>query len=339
MLATASQLVLRNIADLSGKVLLAEPMADTLAAELLHLAPHLQLSCYSTDAAVVKSWRHPAVKLYDNVNPAFSDSFDTIVIFYPKSKDQLAYTLSQLKPAIKNTTAVFVTGDNKGGIKSLGSHAQKLGLGANKLDNAKHCLWFSLFGDFSALPQITASQFSITAAGEQLTLNSLPGVFNHGKLVLGTALLLDNLPAISQGKVLDFACGCGVIGAMLKRKYPQIELFSSDISALAVKATELTLSANNLSGTVITADGLPEFPKQFDYIVSNPPFHTGIKTDYSIVEAFIAQSATRLSSQGKLTIVANSHLAYQELLQRSFRQVSVIAKANGFVIYRASQKN
>lgn len=339
MLATASQLVIRNIADLSGKVLLAEPMADSLAAELVHLAPELQLSCYSTDAAVTNSWQHPAVTLYNSVNSVFSDSFDTIVLFYPKSKEQLAYTLSQLKPVITESTAIFVTGDNKGGIKSLSSHAQKLGLGANKLDNAKHCLWFSLFGNFAALPQINASQFNITAAGEQLTLHSLPGVFNHGNLDVGSALLLENLPEISAGKVLDFACGCGVIGAMLKRKYPQIELFSSDISALAVKATELTLAANKLTGTVIAADGLPENPKQFDYIVSNPPFHTGIKTDYSIVEAFIAQSAKRLSNQGSLTIVANSHLAYQELLQHSFKQVKVIAKANGFVIYRASQKS
>lgn len=339
MLATASQLVIRNIADLSGKVLLAEPMADSLAAELMHLAPELQLSCFSTDAAVTNSWQHPAVTLYNSVNPVFSDCFDTIVIFYPKSKEQLAYTLSQLKPVIKETTAIYVTGDNKGGIKSLSSHAQKLGLGANKLDNAKHCLWFSLFGDFAALPQVNASHFNITAAGEALTLHSLPGVFNHGKLDVGTALLLDNLPEIKQGKVLDFACGCGVVGAMIKRRYPQIELFSSDISALAVKATELTLAANKLSGTVIAADGLPEFPKQFDYIVSNPPFHTGIKTDYSIVEAFIAQSAIRLSSQGSLTIVANTHLAYQELLQQSFKQVNIVAKANGFVVYRASQKN
>lgn len=336
MLATASQLVLRNVADLKGKVLLVEPMADNLATELRHLSGELQLSCYSTDAAVAASWTQPAVKLYSNINPQFDSSFDTIVIFYPKSKEQLAFTLAQLNTVITATTDVFVTGDNKGGIKSLSSHAQKLGLGANKLDNAKHCLWFSLFGDFSRLPPVTASSFSINAAGEHLTLCSLPGVFNHGKLDLGTALLLENLPDINQGKVLDFACGCGVVGAMLKRKHPAIELFSSDISALAVKATELTLATNNLTGTVIAADGLPATPKQFDCIVSNPPFHTGIKTDYSIVEAFIAQSATRLSNKGSLTIVANSHLAYQELLQQSFKQVSIKAKANGFVIYRAS---
>lgn len=336
MLATASQLVLRNIDDLRGKVLIVEPVADNLAAELLHQAPELELSCYSTDAGAAQSWSHPAVQLYADVSPQFSHSFDTVVLFYPKSKEQLAFTLAQLKPALSANTAVFVTGDNKGGIKSLGSHAQKLGLNANKLDNAKHCLWFALHGDFQQLAAAKATSFSITAGGETLTLHSLPGVFNHGKLDVGTALLLDNLPQINQGKVLDFACGCGVVGAMLKLKHPAIELFSSDISSLAVKATELTLAANQLSGSVIAADGLPATPKQFDCIVSNPPFHTGIKTDYSIVESFIRDSASRLSNNGSLTIVANSHLAYQELLQQVFKKVSIVAKANGFTVYKAS---
>ncbi|QBL10000.1 class I SAM-dependent methyltransferase [Rheinheimera sp. D18] len=339
MLTTASQLVLRNINDLSGKVLLVEPMADNLATELLHKSDTLTLSCYSTDAAVATCWAHPEVSLYTEVSPKFNTTFDSIVLFYPKSKEQLAYTLAQLKAAITGKTEVFVTGDNKGGIKSLSSHAEKLGLNANKLDNAKHCLWFSLSGNFQQVTTTNAISFKVDAAGEQLVIHSLPGVFNHGKLDIGTALLLDNLPKMTSGKVLDFACGCGVVGAMLKRKHPQIELFCSDISTLAVKATELTLAANNLTGTVVAADGLPAIPKQFDYIVSNPPFHTGIKTDYSIVETFIAQSAARLSGNGSLTLVANNHLAYMELLQQSFKQVVVKAKANGFTIYQASQKS
>ena len=83
MVATASQLVLRNIDDLTGKVLLVEPLADNLATELQHLAPKLTLSCYSTDAAVAASWSHDNVTLYHDVSPVFSDSFDTVVLFYP----------------------------------------------------------------------------------------------------------------------------------------------------------------------------------------------------------------------------------------------------------------
>lgn len=338
MLATASQLVLRNIADIKGKVLIVEPLADTLASELIHTSASLTLSCYTTDVAAATCWNQPGVTLLRDVSPQFTECFDTVILFYPKSKEQLAFTLAQIRNAIGSHTEVFVTGDNKGGIKSLTSHAQKLGLNANKLDNAKHCLWFSLHGDFTQLPQPQAISFNIKAAGEQLTIHSLPGVFNHGKLDIGTALLLENLPDISQGKVLDFACGCGVIGAILKRKHPAIELYCSDISSLAVKATELTLAANTLNATVVAADGLPAIPKQFDCIVSNPPFHTGIRTDYSIVETFIKQSAARLSNNGSLTIVANSHLSYLELLQQSFKKVSIKAKANGFVIYRASQQ-
>lgn len=336
MLSTPSQLVLRNIADLNGKVLFVEPMADQLASEVQHLASDLQLSCYTTDAAVANSWSHSACALFHTVAPQFSQTFDTVVLFYPKSKEQLAFTLGQIKTAINSATQVFVVGDNKGGIKSLVNHAEKLGLAANKLDNAKHCLWFSLHGDFSALKSSTALTFSINVAGEQLNLHSLPGVFNHGKLDVGTALLLENLPNLTQGKVLDFACGCGVIGAMLKRKHPAIELFSSDISSLAVSATEMTLKANGLTGVAMAADGLPETPKQFDCIISNPPFHTGIKTDYNIVESFITESARRLNPKGSLTLVANSHLKYQELLQQAFKEVSIMAKANGFVVYHAT---
>mgnify|MGYP000477616964 CR=1 FL=1 len=336
MLTTPSQLVLRNIADLQGTVLFVEPLADTLASEVLHQADNVQLSCYTTDAAVANSWANTDCTLYHAVSPQFDQTFDTVVLFYPKSKEQLAFSLTQIKTAISSATQVFVVGDNKGGIKSLANHAEKLGLAANKLDNAKHCLWFSLHGDFSALKHSQASSFTISVAGEQLTLHSLPGVFNHGKLDVGTALLLDNLPEITQGKVLDFACGCGVIGAMLKRKHPAIELFSSDISSLAVTATELTFKANNTAGVAIAADGLPQFPKQFDAIISNPPFHTGIKTDYSIVESFIRESASRLSAKGSLTLVANSHLKYQEILQQAFKKVSIVAKANGFVVYHAT---
>ncbi|WP_449360593.1 methyltransferase [Alishewanella longhuensis] len=68
--------------------------------------------------------------------------------------------------------------------------------------------------------------------------------------------------------------------------------------------------------------------------MSNPPFHTGIKTDYSISEAFIAQSASGLQKGGTLTLVANNHLAYLQLLEQAFGSVKVLAKAHGFVVYQ-----
>ncbi|MDX3775437.1 class I SAM-dependent methyltransferase [Chromatiaceae bacterium AAb-1] len=341
MLANTSQLLLRNLNDLSGRVLLAEPPADQLAAQLAAQAPLLQFTCYTTDQATASLWQNH--NCYFGVQPQFDNSFDCIVLFYPKSKEQLAFTLHQLKTVLTDSTAVFVVGDNKGGIKSLSAHARKLGLQANKLDNAKHSLWFSLHGDFGKLAasttaSSTALSFNVVINDISLTLCSLPGVFNHGKLDTGTALLLNHLQHITAGNVLDFACGCGVIGAFLKKRTPAIQLFSSDISALAVSATEQTLAANNLEGTVIAADGLPDNVPVFDHIVSNPPFHTGIKTDYSISQQFISQSVSRLKPGGSLTLVANNHLAYQELLTAAFGKTDILARKDGFIVYHSVKR-
>lgn len=331
MLANTSQLILRNLADLTGKVLFVEPEADQLPRQLNGLAA---VSCYTTDAAVQSQWQQAGAKVYFATTPQFTEQFDTAVLFYPKSKEQLVGTLQLLNGALNTDANIFMVGDNKGGIKSLVNHAEKLGLHAHKLDNAKHCLWFSLTGDLAALPARTLSTFSLTLSNKPLKVCSLPGVFNHGKLDVGTALLLQHLSHISDGRVLDFACGAGIIGAYLKQQAPTIELYCSDISMLAVEATKATLAANNLSGTVIAADGLPAEPASFKHIISNPPFHTGIKTDYSISEAFITQSVSRLQKGGTLTLVANNHLAYQQLLEQAFGQVKILAKANGFVVYQ-----
>lgn len=331
MLANTSQLIMRNLADLTGKVLFVEPEADQLARQLPNLA---KLSCYTTDAAVQNQWQQAGATVYFAATPNFTEQFDTVVLFYPKSKEQLVGTLQLLHGALTNDANIYLVGDNKGGIKSLVNHAEKLGLHAHKLDNAKHCLWFSLSGDLAKLPKRTFSHFSLTLNNQQLNVCSLPGVFNHGKLDVGTALLLQHLSHIIDGRVLDFACGAGIIGAFLKQQAAAIELYCSDISMLAVEATKATLAANKLNGIVVAADGLPAEPASFKHIVSNPPFHTGIKTDYSISEAFITQSVSRLQKGGTLTLVANNHLAYQQLLEQAFGQVKILAKANGFVVYQ-----
>ncbi len=347
MLYPQSQLLLRNISDLTGKVLLVEPMADELAGELQRSG--VDASVWCTDAAVAKAFSslpcHFGARLAGDPQQSFaasfnSKTFDTVVLFYPKSKEQLAYSLAEISALIDDNTQLYLTGDNKGGIKSLAAHAAKLGLHAHKLDNAKHCLWFALsglaakplplqpFAQFSAKVQLSAGQSAFT-----LPFCSLPGVFNHGKLDSGTALLLQQLSHIQSGRVLDFACGAGIIGAALKRQHPALELWATDICALAVASTQATLALNQLSGTVLCQDGLAAGLPKFNHIVSNPPFHTGLKTDLSIAEQFISQCRQQLLSGGTLTLVANSHLPYAQWLQAQFGNVRELARQQGFVVY------
>jgi 16S rRNA (guanine1207-N2)-methyltransferase len=335
MLDNTSQLLLRNIDFLSGKVLLVEPMADRLAGELKQKAPELELFCLTSNIAVANNWQQQSKSpcYLGDALPA-DLTVDKVVLFYPKSKDQLQSSLAQVKTVLNDKTEVYLVGDNKGGIKSLGNQAEKLGLKAFKHDNAKHCLWFELDGLLqSELKTAEFHQFSIEKAGISLKLCSLPGVFNHGKLDLGTNLLLEHLGHIQQGKVLDFACGAGFIGAFLVKRHPEIKLTASDISTLAVSSTAATLKANKLPGEALAADGIPSRSAAYDHIVSNPPFHTGLKTDYHISEQFFRDAFTELKPGGTLTLVANVHLPYVAQLTEIFGQVKELGRRDGFVVY------
>ena len=59
MLTNTSQMLMRNIADLTGNILIVEPEADELCRSLLaNLPTAATLSCYTTNAVVASTWQH-----------------------------------------------------------------------------------------------------------------------------------------------------------------------------------------------------------------------------------------------------------------------------------------
>ena len=167
----------------------------------------------------------------------------------------------------------------------------------------------------------------------EFTAVSIPGVFNHGALDAGTKMLLENVPNLKHGKVLDFGCGAGLIATFLGLKNPALTFTCSDVSALAAYATTQTLKLNNVNGEAILSDGLNNITGKFDLIISNPPFHTGIATDYSVAESFLTHAKQHLTKAGKLTIVANSFLKYPPILETQFDSYHTVFKNNKFAVY------
>ncbi|HAO17446.1 MAG TPA: 16S rRNA methyltransferase, partial [Alteromonas macleodii] len=99
---------------------------------------------------------------------------------------------------------------------------------------------------------------------------SMPGVFSYKELDAGTELLLEKLSTSLSGEILDFACGAGVIASYIMLKYPHLKLHLTDVSALAVYCSALTLADNGLSATLYAADGLHGFTQKVQHIVTNP---------------------------------------------------------------------
>src|SRR5690606_15186270 len=135
-----------------------------------------------------------------------------------------------------------------------------------------------------------AQRFELDLADGPLQVLSLPGVFSHGRLDRGSALLLAQVNGLPQGHLLDFGCGAGVLGAILKRRYPQSQVSMLDVDAFAVESSRLTLAANSLDAEVIAGDGIDAAPTGLTAIISNPPFHSGVHTDYQASEHLLRQA-------------------------------------------------
>ena len=64
-----------------------------------------------------------------------------------------------------------------------------------------------------------------------------------------------------------------------------------------------------------------ETPVLMDAVVMNPPFHRGKAGDPGLGQAFIQSAARNMKPTGKLWMVANRHLPYEETIASLFAKV------------------
>jgi 16S rRNA (guanine1207-N2)-methyltransferase len=265
-------------------------------------------------------------------------AFDAAVLFLPKSRELAAYLLNALASRLAGRE-LYLVGEKRGGIEGAAKQLQAFGK-PRKLDSARHCqLWqVTVENAPQAKPlESLAERFELELADGPLKIVSLPGVFSHGRLDRGTALLLEHLDGLPVGHVLDFGCGAGVIGSIIKRRYPDSQVTLLDVDAFAVASSRLTLAANGLQGEVISGDGIDAAPRDLQVILSNPPFHTGVHTNYQASENLLKKSAEHLRSGGELRLVANTFLRYQPFIQEALGNCRTLTEAGGFRIYQAKR--
>jgi 16S rRNA (guanine1207-N2)-methyltransferase len=326
-----SEVLLRQAHMFEGRLLLAGLPADGL---LDQLPIALGWSWNAADHAALAQRYGDRASF--GVAPPDTD-ISAAVVFLPKARELAAYLLTTLASRLGGRS-LFLVGEKRGGIEGAARQLSAFGR-ARKLDSARHCqLWqveVELPPDAPDLNSL-AQRFTLEVPeAAPLEVVSLPGVFSHGRLDRGTRLLLGHLSGLASGHLLDFGCGAGVLGAVLKRRYPEAQVTLLDVDAFAIASARLTLAANGLEAQLICADGIEGAPEGLSAIVSNPPFHTGVHTDYRATEALLKQAAAHLAPRGEIRLVANSFLRYQPLLEAHLRTCAVLAEADGFRVYRA----
>ena len=329
-----SEVLLRHPERFGGALLLAGLPAD----DLLGTLPAASGWSWHVGEAEPLTRRYPG-RVSLGIEPPPGD-FANVVLFLPKSREATDFLLTALSQRLPADGSLFLVGEKKAGIERAARQLGALGQ-ASKLDSARHCqLWVVHGPRTSADPQPDAwlQRHRLERAGMSLEILSLPGVFSHGRLDVGTALLLEHLDDLPEGAVLDFGCGAGVVGAALARRYPASSLHLLDVDAFAVASSRRTLAANGLAGTVIAGDGIAAAPTGLAAIVSNPPFHSGVKTDYRTTETLLAEAVRHLRPGGELRLVANSFLRYPPLIEAAFGNCRTLAERDGFKVYSARRR-
>ncbi|MCC2608050.1 class I SAM-dependent methyltransferase [Planctobacterium marinum] len=338
MLSAPSQCLLRQKDMLlEGRWLLVNPTDAFVFDELPETVSgfHQYFDQYQAAAR-----RQPHRHSFGITLPEETEKFDGIVLYLPKAKKHTVWLLAHLATLLNPNGFLCLVGENKGGIKSSGKLLEAVGERANKIENARHCSVLATVvaqsQPFNLDAYISKQTMSVSNhnGNTDIQVYSLPGVFSHGELDAGTQLLLENIEKVPDGNVLDFACGCGVVGAYLAAQNTQSSVTLSDINALALHCSEMTMSHLNNERQITASNGLDLVEGQFRAIYTNPPFHTGLETDYGITDIFIQDASRKLQSGGELWLVANRFLPYAEQLKRSFNNCKTVAQTTKFTLYR-----
>ncbi|MGC8119353.1 methyltransferase [Marinobacter sp. VGCF2001] len=280
--------------------------------------------------------------------PSQGGSYDTVVVFLPKARAEFELRLALARYLAAPGAVLLVIGEKKEGIAGAIKQFSAVAGDVVKVDSARHCqVWSGRNVD--ALSRFRLADWldwsRVDCAGVELSVAGLPGVFSVGRLDDGTRLLLETLAEspLTADRVLDFACGAGVIGAWLHgfRRVSggsPIRVDGIEVQAQAVFSARQTYLNAGVSGDIFAADGLAAIKESWPAVVSNPPFHSGVKTDTSMTEQFLSQVARHLAPGGELRLVANSFLPYEALIRRYVGPVEKLAQNRRFTVYRAVRK-
>lgn len=183
--------------------------------------------------------------------------------------------------------------------------------------------------------------FSDKFEGKTYTFKSSKNVFSKNEIDQGSAALLrgilKNTTSLS-GRVLDFGCGTGVLGIVLKNHYPQTHWTLIDINGNAVQLAKENVLLNGFSYryfNIVKSDLLKSLPGEvFDHVVTNPPIRAGKNVLLGVVKS----SYEALEKGGTLTLVIRKSHGAESLktfITQLFGNCEVIYREKGHYVLHA----
>ncbi|MEM1525688.1 MAG: methyltransferase [Ignisphaera sp.] len=184
------------------------------------------------------------------------------------------------------------------------------------------------------------SLISSFVRGVSVEFEVAPGLFSYREVDEGTRLLLEYAQIPEVGTVLDMGCGYGVIGIVIAKLNPKLEVYMVDINKDAVEISRRNVIRNacDPNKVKILYGNLYEPVKgiKFNAIYSNPPFSAGME----IVEKIILEAPDYLLPGGSLQVVVRKGAEkIHQMMIRSFGYVEKLASKRGYKVLLARKQS
>lgn len=282
------------------------------------------------------------IEIKNSIETPYAD-YDFVLIKTPKSHAMLEDQLVRIKPFLSENTGVIAAGM----VKSIHTSSLKLfesyiGSTKTSLAKKKARLIFSQVDKNIPEKKSPYPKHYILENTRYKIINHA-NVFSRENLDVGTRFFLQHIPQSDKyKKIIDLACGNGVVGLIAAEKNPDAEILFLDESYMAVASAKENMQSNmtnNIYAQFEVNDCLGGVEKEsVDLILNNPPFHQNNAIGDDVAWQMFKQSKQILKKKGELWVIGNRHLGYHVKLKRIFNNCEVIATNKKFVILRAIKK-
>lgn len=275
--------------------------------------------------------------------PADDTHHPLVLVLPPRQRDEARALLARAVAQCAPGGVVVACMANDEGAKSGEADLQALAGLSGRLSK-HHCRVFWARIDPSRVDAALCDTWRALDAPRPILdgrFLSRPGVFAWDRIDAASALLAAHLPADLRGHAADLGCGYGYLAVELLQRCPGIvalDLYEAEARSLALAERNLAACAGSVPLGAHWHDVATGLPQRYDVIVTNPPFHAQGRADRpDIGRAFIAAAAEALQPQGRLWLVANRHLPYEQTLDARFASVRTVAQGNGFKVIEATK--